>query len=121
MALQEVEEHAMRSTIEWGKLHPSGLQLPTRWSPGALEDAYKRCGTITADYAKTFYLVRLAFHTLSLADTIVCPINVAMLLLAYQPCNSTDIVLQMQPQLASSQLAVLDAEEAVSVLHRAQS
>lgn len=47
----------MRSTIEWGKLHPNGLNLPMRWSPEALEDAYKRCGTITADYAKTFYLV----------------------------------------------------------------
>ena len=49
----------MRSTIEWGTLHPKGLQLPMRWSPEALEDAYKRCGSITADYAKTFYLVRL--------------------------------------------------------------
>ena len=34
-----------------------------QWSPDALEDAYKRCGTITADYAKTFYLVSM---TLSL-------------------------------------------------------
>lgn len=51
----------MRSTIEWGKLHPSGLHLPMRWSPEALEDAYKRCGTITADYAKTFYLVSMPF------------------------------------------------------------
>ena len=50
----------MRSTIDWGKLHPNGLNLPMRWSPEALEDAYKRCGTITADYAKTFYLVRLS-------------------------------------------------------------
>ncbi len=53
----------MRSTIEWGKLHPKGLQLPMRWSPEALEDAYKRCGSITADYAKTFYLVRLRLST----------------------------------------------------------
>ena len=68
MFLQEVEEYAMRTTIEWGKLHPSGLKLPMCWSPEALEDAYRRCGTITADYAKTFYLVRLAFHTLSLID-----------------------------------------------------
>ena len=105
MVLQEVEEHAMRSTIEWGKLHPSGLQLPTRWSPEALEDAYRRCGTITADYAKTFYLVRLAYHTSSLPVHIVCPTNIAMLLLAYQLCNNTDIVLQMQPQLASPQSA----------------
>lgn len=57
--MQEVEESAMRSTIEWGKLHPNGLRLPMQWSPDALEDAYKRCGTITADYAKTFYLVSM--------------------------------------------------------------
>ena len=63
--LQEVEEHAMRSTIEWGKLHPNGLNLPMRWSAEALEDAYKRCGTITADYAKTFYLVRRSLTILS--------------------------------------------------------
>ncbi|CAL5223183.1 g5657 [Coccomyxa viridis] len=56
MTGKEVEESAMRSTIEWGNLHPKGLQLPMRWSPEALEDAYKRCGSITADYAKTFYL-----------------------------------------------------------------
>ncbi len=62
LACQEVEEYAMRSTIEWGKLHPHGLQLPTRWSPESLKDAYKRCGTITADYAKTFYLVSLPQH-----------------------------------------------------------
>jgi hypothetical protein len=47
----------MWATIEWGKLHPRGLQLHTRWSPDRLEDAYQRCGTITSDYAKTFYLV----------------------------------------------------------------
>ena len=53
----------MRSTIEWGKLHPHGLQLPMRWSAESLEDAYKRCGTITADYAKTFYLVSMPPHS----------------------------------------------------------
>ncbi len=57
-ALQEVEDRAMWATIEWGKLHPHGLQLPSRWSERSLEDAYLRCGTITSDYAKTFYLVR---------------------------------------------------------------
>ena len=56
--LQEVEDRAMWATIEWGKLHPKGLQLPSRWAPGGLEQAYLRCGNITSDYAKTFYLVR---------------------------------------------------------------
>ena len=55
--LQEVEEAAMWSTIRWGEWHPRGLQLPPRLLPEALDAAYKRCGTITADYAKTFYLV----------------------------------------------------------------
>ena len=48
----------MWSTIRWGERHPRGLQLPPRLLPEALDAAYKRCGTITADYAKTFYLVR---------------------------------------------------------------
>jgi hypothetical protein len=48
----------MWATIEWGNLHPHGLQLPSRWGPASLEDAYLRCGSITSDYAKTFYLVR---------------------------------------------------------------
>ncbi len=47
----------MWSTIRWGERHPRGLQLPPRLLPKALDAAYKRCGTITADYAKTFYLV----------------------------------------------------------------
>ncbi len=55
--VQEVEERAMRATIDWGKLHPCGLQLQTRWPADKLEEAYLRCGTITSDYAKTFYLV----------------------------------------------------------------
>jgi len=55
---QEVEEAAMWSTIQWGQRHPRGLQLPPRLLPEALDSAYKRCGVITADYAKTFYLVR---------------------------------------------------------------
>ena len=31
-----------------------------QWPSGAMEDAYSRCGEITKDYAKTFYLVGLA-------------------------------------------------------------
>ena len=47
----------MLATIDWGRRHPAGLQLPTRWSEADLEEAYQRCGAITSDYAKTFYLV----------------------------------------------------------------
>ena len=31
-----------------------------QWPAGAMEDAYARCGVITKDYAKTFYLVSIA-------------------------------------------------------------
>ena len=36
--------------------HPNGLQLPSRFQDGSLDEAYERCGTVTASYAKTFYL-----------------------------------------------------------------
>ena len=36
----------------WG-----ALQVPVQWPAGAMEEAYQRCGIITQDYAKTFYLV----------------------------------------------------------------
>ena len=55
--LQEVEERAMHATIDWGRRHPRGLQLQTQWDATSLEEAYRRCGIITSDYAKTFYLV----------------------------------------------------------------
>jgi hypothetical protein len=48
----------MLATIDWGRRHPAGLQLQTQWGATSLEEAYRRCGIITADYAKTFYLVR---------------------------------------------------------------
>ncbi|KAK9825148.1 hypothetical protein WJX81_005245 [Elliptochloris bilobata] len=53
---KEVEDAAMWKTIWWGERHPRGLQLPPRLLQEALDAAYKRCGIITADYAKTFYL-----------------------------------------------------------------
>lgn len=36
--------------------HPNGLQMPTRFGTGGLDEAYERCGVVTASYAKTFYL-----------------------------------------------------------------
>lgn len=56
---KQIEEAALRSALEWRDLHPNGLELPNTWPPGALDEAYERCGVITKDYAKTFYLVSL--------------------------------------------------------------
>ncbi|KAK9812451.1 hypothetical protein WJX73_000721 [Symbiochloris irregularis] len=53
---KEIEEAALRSAIQWQQEHPNGLELSNHWPPGALEEAYERCGVITKDYAKTFYL-----------------------------------------------------------------
>lgn len=53
---REVEQAAMRSCIQ---LHNSlkGNNIPKlNWQGGLLEQAYERCGTVTSEYAKTFYL-----------------------------------------------------------------
>ena len=36
--------------------HPNGRQFPSRFGLGGLDEAYDRCGVVTASYAKTFYL-----------------------------------------------------------------
>ena len=36
--------------------HPHGRQFPSRFGAGGLDEAYDRCGIVTASYAKTFYL-----------------------------------------------------------------
>lgn len=54
----EIEANALRLAVDWTQQHPRGLQVPVHWPAGAMEEAYTRSGIITADYAKTFYLVR---------------------------------------------------------------
>ncbi|KAK9813000.1 hypothetical protein WJX72_007097 [[Myrmecia] bisecta] len=51
-----VEERATRMCIELAAHYPNGLQLPNKWTGGVLDDAYERCGIVTSEYAKTFYL-----------------------------------------------------------------
>lgn len=47
----------MRECIEYHEQHPHGSQIASaRWEGGVLDDAYKRAGIVTAEYAKTFYL-----------------------------------------------------------------
>ena len=53
---REVEERALDCCIRMHQEHPNGLQMPTRFGTGGLDEAYERCGVVTASYAKTFYL-----------------------------------------------------------------
>jgi phytoene synthase len=55
---RDVEERAMWRCIELQEAHPQGLALPRRpnWHGGVLDEAYERCGEVTSEYAKTFYL-----------------------------------------------------------------
>jgi 15-cis-phytoene synthase len=54
---REVEEAAMRKCIKLHQRHPNGILLPNQtWNGGVLEQSYARCGEVTSEYAKTFYL-----------------------------------------------------------------
>ena len=47
----------MRECIQYHEEHPHGSQIASaQWEGGVLDDAYKRAGIVTAEYAKTFYL-----------------------------------------------------------------
>jgi phytoene synthase len=56
----EVEEDAMRKCIlvhqRTNASHRSLSPLRGRWDASKLEEAYERCGQVTSEYAKTFYL-----------------------------------------------------------------
>lgn len=51
-----IEESAMRTQIALQEAFPNGRSIPHRWSGKLLDDAYARCGQVTSEYAKTFYL-----------------------------------------------------------------
>lgn len=54
---REVEVAAMRKCIELQERYPNGVHMPrATWSGGVLDAAYTRCGQVTSEYAKTFYL-----------------------------------------------------------------
>mmetsp|Transcript_10540 Transcript_10540/g.27020 ORF Transcript_10540/g.27020 Transcript_10540/m.27020 type:complete len:431 (-) Transcript_10540:120-1412(-) len=54
---KEIEERAMRLQIETHLKYPNGRpELAPKIEPELLDQAYERCGAVTADYAKTFYL-----------------------------------------------------------------
>ena len=55
---KDVETAAMWKCIERQQRYPNGVPLgmQPRWTGALLEDAYQRCGEVTAEFAKTFYL-----------------------------------------------------------------
>lgn len=55
---KDAEERAMRACISTHLRYPNGLPLDGKYNKDALDEAFALCGIITADYAKTFYLVR---------------------------------------------------------------
>lgn len=47
----------MWKCIELHQRHPKGMKLSQKkWQGGVLDEAYERCGEVTSEYAKTFYL-----------------------------------------------------------------
>lgn len=53
---RDIEEDAMRKQILLTEAYPGGRSIPHRWTGALLESAYQRCGEVTSEYAKTFYL-----------------------------------------------------------------
>eukprot|EP00887_Chlorella_sp_A99_P004022 scaffold11.g4022.t1 len=55
---KQLEEAAMHKQIALHEAHPRGVPLrcPLRWGPKDLEAAFDKCGLVTSEYAKTFYL-----------------------------------------------------------------
>ncbi|GBF90247.1 phytoene synthase [Raphidocelis subcapitata] len=57
LASKEIEEAAMRRCIDLQLRHPGGAPMQQRvWGGQLLDEAYERCGDVTSEYAKTFYL-----------------------------------------------------------------
>lgn len=52
----EIEEYAMRAQIALQEAYPQGRSIKHKWSGELLNEAYERCGEVTSEYAKTFYL-----------------------------------------------------------------
>jgi 15-cis-phytoene synthase len=54
---RDVEESAMRKCIELHMQYPNGMpNSRVAWTGGVLDKSYERCGEVTSEYAKTFYL-----------------------------------------------------------------
>jgi phytoene synthase len=53
---REVEDYATRRCIEAHEGQRLAVPRGFRWSGGVLDTAYEKCGQVTSEYAKTFYL-----------------------------------------------------------------
>lgn len=56
---RDVEEAAMWRCIDLHQKYPKGMpagRVSQRWSDAVMKEAYARCGEVTSEYAKTFYL-----------------------------------------------------------------
>ena len=78
---KEIEERAMWLQIETAQKYPNGRpELAPKIDPELLEEAYARCGQVTADYAKTFYL----------GTTLMTPEKAKAIWAIYVWCRRTD-------------------------------
>ncbi len=78
---KEVEEAAMWRCIELHRRLPNGVPLPpSRWTAKSLEEAYVRCGEVTSEYAKTFYL----------GTQLMTPLQAKSIWAIYVWCRRTD-------------------------------
>ncbi|GFH21835.1 phytoene synthase [Haematococcus lacustris] len=55
-------------------------QQASRWTPATLEEAYQRCGQVTSEFAKTFYL----------GTQLMTPIQAKSIWAIYVWCRRTD-------------------------------
>ncbi|EFJ42086.1 hypothetical protein VOLCADRAFT_97827 [Volvox carteri f. nagariensis] len=53
---RDVEDYAMWRCIEAHQGRKMSVPRGFRWSGGVLDQAYEKCGQVTSEYAKTFYL-----------------------------------------------------------------
>lgn len=57
---KQIEEAAMWKQIALHEAHPPGSggapRVPLKWSMADLASAFEKCGVVTSEYAKTFYL-----------------------------------------------------------------
>nr|AAW28851.1 phytoene synthase [Haematococcus lacustris] len=79
---KDVEEAAMWRCIDLHRRLPNGgaPQQASRWTPATLEEAYQRCGQVTSEFAKTFYL----------GTQLMTPIQAKSIWAIYVWCRRTD-------------------------------
>lgn len=78
---RDVEDWAMWRCIEQHQAHrPNTVRSRSRWTGGVLDQAYLRCGEVTSEYAKTFYL----------GTQLMTPVQAKAIWAVYVWCRRTD-------------------------------